>query len=116
MSVLYGGIGGVLNPADAINHITGWFCWLYTLLYFFEGHSEVRHKVHSRWRYEHQDDGLRQLLGPFVGWFAGSAPRIHREHALHAVLQANKGVVKSYLVLDDDAKEFEGTHWDCREE
>lgn len=109
MHILFIDIDGVLHPTDATDHSTGWFCWLHVLFALLEPHPEVRLVVHSSWRYEYEDAELRQLLGPVGKWFSGSAPRMRREQAIHAVLQANKAAVASYLVLDDDVKEFEGS-------
>ena len=49
---------------------------------------------------------MRALLGKLGDRFVGAAPRGPREQVIETVLQANKGRVTSYLVLDDAPHEF----------
>jgi HAD domain in Swiss Army Knife RNA repair proteins len=109
MRILFLDFDGVLHPSSATSHSDGWFCWLPTLFSLLDGHADIRVVVHSSWRYEYTDPELKKLLGPAGQWFAGSAPRLRRELAIQAVLQANKEALTSYLVIDDDEKEFAGS-------
>lgn len=70
-------------------------------------HPDVRIVVHSTWRYDHHDVELKALLGPLGARYVGSAPRGPRQQVIESVLQANRGRVKDYLVLDDAPGEFE---------
>ncbi|WP_169801535.1 HAD domain-containing protein [Hydrogenophaga palleronii] len=97
---------GVLHPVENANLQGGHFCWLPILVKMLEHYDDVRVVVHSSWRYEYTDQELRELLGPLGGALIGSAPRMRREHAIESVLLANKTLLTSHLVLDDDAREF----------
>lgn len=97
---------GVLHPLEDAHHPEGRFRWLPILSDLLAPWPDVRVVVHSSWRYEYSDEELNALLGPLSSRFAGSAPRLPREQAIEYVLQANKLLVTSHLVLDDDSSEF----------
>ncbi len=97
---------GVLHPLEDAHHPEGRFRWLPILSDLLAPWADVRVVVHSSWRYEYSDEELKALLGPLSSRFAGSVPRLPREQAIEYVLQANKLLVTSHLVLDDDAREF----------
>ena len=106
MRLLFIDFDGVLHPVENSNLQGGHFCWLPILVKMLEQYDDVRVVVHSSWRYEYTDQELRGLLGPLGAALIGSAPRLHRENAIESVLQSNKALLKSHLVLDDDAREF----------
>lgn len=109
MRILFLDFDGVLHTtrADLDN---SYFCWLPVLERLLSSFPHVMLVVHSTWRYEYTDEELRGLLGPLGDRFIGSAPRGPREQAIQMVLQANKGKITNYLVLDDAPEEFpEGT-------
>lgn len=105
MRLLFVDFDGVLHPANAETQAER-FCWLPLLEELLATHKDVAVVVHSTWRYEYRDEELRALLGKVGELFAGGAPRGPREQAIESVLQANKGRVNSYLVLDDAPNEF----------
>ncbi len=106
MRLMFIDFDGVLHPVENANLQGGHFCWLPILVKMLEHYDDVRVVVHSSWRYEYTDQELRELLGPLGGALIGSAPRMRREHAIESVLLANKTLLTSHLVLDDDAREF----------
>lgn len=106
MRILFIDFDGVLHPLDGFGRQVDFFCWVPHLHKLLERYEDVRIVVHSSWRYDHTDEELRGLLGPLGERFIGSVPRLRREHAIQTVLQANKMLLASYLVLDDDAREF----------
>ncbi len=106
MRLLFLDFDGVLHPSEQYRLIRH-FIWTPKLEWLLERHPDVKVVVHSTWRYDHTDDELRALLGPLGSRFVGSAPRGPRAQAIESVLSANKGVVTSHLVLDDQAEDFE---------
>lgn len=104
--LLFVDFDGVLHPLEDVHRLEGRFRWLPILSNLLAPWPDVKVVVHSSWRYEYSDDELKVLLGPLGSRFAGSAPRVAREQAIEIVLQANKLLVTSHLVLDDDASEF----------
>lgn len=106
MRLLFLDFDGVLHPAQ-VDPAQPHFCWLPELERLLGEHLDVMVVVHSTWRYDHHDSELRTLLGGLGTRFVGSAPRGPRQQAIESVLQANKGKVSSYLVLDDAPGEFE---------
>lgn len=105
MRLLFLDFDGVLHPSAQYRFIRH-FIWLPKLEWLLERHPDVKVVVHSTWRYDHTDDELRALLGSLGSRFVGSAPRGPRAQAIESVLSANKGVVTSHLVLDDQAEDF----------
>ena len=64
--------------------------------------------VHSSWRAYVPDDILRDCLGPLRRRFKGCTPRaLSREASVLDVVRARRLSADSYMVLDDDAAEFE---------
>ena len=106
MRLLFLDFDGVLHPSE-FDLAQPHFCWLPELERLLEAHADVRIVVHSTWRYDHIDSELSELLGSLAPRYAGSAPRGPRQQAIEAVLQANKGRISSYLVLDDASHDFE---------
>lgn len=105
MRVLFLDFDGVLHPAKSELDAER-FCWLPLLEALLATHKDIAVVVHSTWRYEYRDEELRELLGKVGELVVGSAPRGPREQAIESVLQANKGRLTSYLVLDDAPDEF----------
>lgn len=110
MRLLFVDFDGVLHPVENPNAHGGHFCWLPFLVKMLEQFDDVRIVVHSSWRYEYTDQELRELLGPLGRRVIGGAPRMRREQAIESVLQSNKALLTSHLVLDDDAREFSSSH------
>lgn len=105
MRILFLDFDGVLHPSAEYT-VKSYFCWLPKLEWLLDKHRDVMICVHSTWRYDHSDDELRALLGSLGERFIGCAPRGPRGLAIETVLQANKHLVRSHLVIDDDAEDF----------
>lgn len=105
MRLLFIDFDGVLHSTCA-ELDNSYFCWLPELEKLLSKFPDVKLVVHSTWRYEYHNEELRELLGPLGDRFIGSAPRGPREQAIQMVLQANKGKVTDYLVLDDAPADF----------
>lgn len=106
MRILFLDIDGVLHPLEDSENQAGWLRWLPTLESLIDTAPDVSVVVHSTWRYMYTDEQLRTLLRGLGHRFVGSTPRAPRAQAIEMVLQANRGVVDSHLVLDDDPREF----------
>lgn len=106
MRILFLGIDGVLHPLEDSENQAGWLRWLPTLESLIDTAPDVNVVVHSTWRYMYTDEELRTLLRGLGHRFVGSTPRAPRAQAIEMVLQANRGIVDSHLVLDDDPSEF----------
>lgn len=105
MRLLFLDFDGVLHSSLATEDAER-FVWLPALVRLLEGHPDVQIVVHSTWRYEYRDEEIRALLRELGDRFVGCTPRGPREQSIEMVLQANKGMYSSYLVLDDAPKEF----------
>ena len=74
---------GVLHPTtieadieeDEIKVDTGLFGWLPALVSVLRPHPDVSVVVHSSWRYVHDIDELREMLGALGPRFVGATPR-----------------------------------------
>jgi len=106
LRIIFLDFDGVLHPLEAGHDKAGFLCWLPLLESLLVNAPDVRLLVHSTWRYMYSDAELATLLGPLSERFLGSTPKVARELAVEMVLQANKGRVRSHLVLDDDCREF----------
>lgn len=84
---------------------TGHFGWLPVLSQALRGQEDVALVVHSTWRYTHDHDELRELLGPLKQRVAGVTPRGPRFDSILWWLYMNPGFT-DYRILDDDASEF----------
>ncbi len=81
------------------------FGWLPLLASALEPHREVQVVVHSTWRYTHDVDELRELLGVLGNRVVGATPRGSRYESILWWLHLNPQFT-AYRVLDDDASEF----------
>ena len=68
-------------------------------------HPDVVIVVHSTWRYTHDADELRLLLGALGQRVVGATPRGPRYESIEWWLNMNPKF-GSYRILDDDAREF----------
>lgn len=104
---------GVLHPAGLPPYdeppasfvSTGFFGWLPALVQVLRPHPDVAIVVHSTWRYTHDVDELRLLLGTLRPRVVGATPRGPRYESIEWWLHANPLFV-SHRILDDDAREF----------
>jgi len=84
---------------------TGLFGWLPELERILRPHPDVAICVHSSWRYTHDIEELRELLGSLGGRVVGSTPRGPRYESIQWWLHLNP-VFTSHCILDDDRREF----------
>ena len=104
---------GVLHPlvsseiadAPAATVRTGHFGWLPALVGVLRPHPEVSIVVQSTWRYTHDADELRLLLGALGPRFAGATPRGPRYESIEGWLHLNPQFA-DHRILDDDPGEF----------
>ena len=104
---------GVLHPKtleadieeDEIVVSTGLFGWLPALVGVLKTKPEVSVVVHSTWRYTHDVEELRLLLGALGSRVVGTTPRGPRYEAIEWWLHLNP-LFGSYRILDDDPTEF----------
>ena len=104
---------GVLHPttieadieADEIVVGTGLFGWLPALVSALRTHPDVSVVVHSTWRYTHDIDELRDVLGVLGSRVVGATPRGPRFESIQWWLHTNPSF-GNYRILDDDPKEF----------
>jgi len=61
--------------------------------------------VHSTWRYTHDVDELRLLLGPLGPQFVGATPKGPRYESIQWWLHLNP-LFADHRILDDDPGEF----------
>ncbi len=109
---LFVDIDGVLHPtmvedaleADGVVH-TPMFGWLPVLAGVLRPHQHVVLVVHSTWRYTHDVDELRGVLGTLGSRVVGATPRGPRYESILWWLHLNPAF-SDYRILDDDAKEF----------
>ncbi len=110
--LLFIDIDGVLHPttvegsreAGGIVH-TPMFGWLPVLAGVLRPHPGVVLVVHSTWRYTHDIDELRGVLGTLGRRVVGATPHGPRYESILGWLRLNPAI-KDYRILDDDAKEF----------
>lgn len=104
---------GVLHPKtletdieeDEIAVGTALFGWLPALVSVLRTHPDVSLVVHSTWRYTHDIDELRGVLGVLGSRVVGATPRGPRLDSILWWLHMNPQF-GSYRILDDDAGEF----------
>lgn len=102
---------GVLHPttdstgANQTVCKTTLFGWLPVLDALLKPHSDVVLVVHSTWRYTHNVDELRGVLGSLGSRVVGATPEGPRYEAILGWLQVNQAHV-NYRIVDDDAREF----------
>jgi hypothetical protein len=103
---------GVLSPttvedsADAGEPVhTALFGWLPVLVAVLKPHPDVALVIHSTWRYTHDLDELRELLGSLGGRVVGATPRGPRYESILWWRHMNPAFT-DFRILDDDAKEF----------
>ena len=104
---------GVLHPTtiradievDEIVVGTGLFGWLPALVSVLRAHPDVSLVVHSTWRYTHDIDELRGVLGLLGSRVVGATPRGPRLESILWWLHQNPQF-GSYRILDDDSREF----------
>jgi hypothetical protein len=110
--VLFLDFDGVLHPtmedldgdSDACI-ATPLFGWLPLLATALASHPDVGIVVSSTWRYTHDQDELRELLGPLRGRFLGATPRGPRYESIQWWLHLNP-MFASHRILDDNPREF----------
>lgn len=111
--VLFVDFDGVLHPTLVANKpradepvvVTTLFGWLPVLIRWLSAHDDVVVVVHSTWRYTHDLDELRGVLGELGARVVGVTPRGPRFDSILWWLDLNPGV-ESYRILDDDPSEF----------
>lgn len=111
--VLFADFDGVLHPTTLAADIeegevvvgTGLFGWLPALVSVLKPHPAVSVVVHSTWRYTHDVEELRLLLGELGPRVLGTTPRGPRFESIEWWLHLNPRF-SSYRILDDDAREF----------
>ena len=91
------------EPPESLT--TVFFGWLQALVQVLRPHPDVAIVVHSTWRYTHDADELRLLLGALGPQFAGATPKGPRYESIEWWLHLNPLFV-SHRSLDDDAREF----------
>lgn len=102
---------GVLHPAVEGSPATGivvptpLFGWLPALARELEPHPDVVVVVHSTWRYTHDLEELRELLGGLGERVAGTTPRGPRYESILWWLHMNPRFI-SHRILDDAQNEF----------
>ncbi len=84
---------------------TEFFGWLPALVHVLRPHPDVAIVVHSTWRYTHDADELRLLLGALGPQFAGATPKGPRYESIEWWLNMNPQFA-DHRILDDDAGEF----------
>ncbi len=82
------------------------FTWLPILVELLASYTDVGLVVHSTWRYTHEHNEIRALLGALSGQFLSTTPRAPRQESLLWWLQMHPQVV-DYRVIDDDPREFD---------
>jgi hypothetical protein len=105
-------IDGVLHPttvegspdAGGIVH-TPMFGWLPVLAGVLRPHPGVALVVHSTWRYTHDVDELRGVLGALGSRVVGATPPGPRYESILSWLHLNPAIT-DYRILDDDQREF----------
>ena len=110
--VLFLDFDGVLHPtledfddsSDACI-TTPLFGWLSGLAAALEPYPDVGIAVQSTWRYTHDPDELRELLGPLGVRFLGATPRGPRYESILWWLHLNPSF-QSHRILDDNPREF----------
>jgi len=83
----------------------GLFGWLPALVRTLQTHPDVGLVVHSTWRYTHDPDELRLLLGGLGKRMLGAAPRGPRYESILWWLHLNPQFT-DHRILDDDPSEF----------
>jgi hypothetical protein len=111
--VLFCDFDGVLHPTLARTEdgsiepvvSTVLFGWLPALARVLRKHEDVALVIHSTWRYTHNVDELRALLGPLGSRVVGATPRGPRMDSILWWLQLSPEF-SDYRILDDDLSEF----------
>ena len=109
--VLFLDFDGVLHPTTDFDNssdavvATPLFGWLPVLVAALKGYPDVGIVVHSTWRYTHDVDELRELLGPLGVRFLGATPRGPRYESILWWLHLNP-TYTAHRILDDAAREF----------
>jgi hypothetical protein len=109
---LFVDIDGVLHPTTVdgsagtgdVVHTT-LFGWLPVLSRALQPHPDVVIVVHSTWRYTHDLEELRGVLGALGSRVVGATPRGPRYESILWWLNMNPQFA-NYRVLDDDPREF----------
>jgi hypothetical protein len=110
MRVVFCGFDGVLHPQRAADVPFGavparLFEWVDVLEALLAPHDDAFVVVHSRWRHEWTDAELARCLPTLGSRLLGSVPKGPRYPAICQWLARNPSV-RSYRILDDEAKEF----------
>ena len=84
---------------------TVFFGWLPALVDVLRTYPDVAIVVHSTWRYTHDVDELKLLLGALGPQVVGATPRGPRYESIEWWLQMNPSFA-DHRILDDDASEF----------
>ena len=84
---------------------TVFFGWLPALVEVLRKYPDVAIVVHSTWRYTHDVDELKLLLGALGPKVVGATPRGPRYESIQWWLQMNPSFA-DHRILDDDASEF----------
>ena len=84
---------------------TVFFGWLPAIVDVLRTYPDVAVVVHSTWRYTHDVDELKLLLGALGPRVVGATPRGPRFESIEWWLQMNPSFA-DHRILDDDASEF----------
>ena len=110
--VLFLDFDGVLHPTlddveggSGESVATGLFGWVPVLAMALKPYPDVEVMVHSTWRYTHDPDELRELLGALGPRFLGATPRGPRYESILWWLHLNP-TFASHRILDDNPREF----------
>jgi hypothetical protein len=111
--VLFLDFDGILHPGPAPVNVGGeqlyltttHFGWLPSLLSVLAPHPDVKVVVHSTWRFDYDEDELREILSDLGARYLGATPAGERYPSILRWLEANPDVT-SFRILDDEVDEF----------
>lgn len=103
--VLHPSVEGATDFVEGAPVHTTFFGWLPMLVTLLEPHPNVVVVVHSSWRFTHDLDELRELLGPLGARVVGTTPPGPRYESIRWWLHLNPAY-SGHRILDDDRREF----------